>query len=337
MIKPIIFSGAQPSGKLTIGNYIGALSQWVRIQNDNDYECLYCIVDLHALTIKQSATQLRKTSMDFIALYLACGIDPKKSTVFLQSSVPEHSQLSWLLHCYTYFGELSRMTQFKYKSTSYADNINAGLFSYPILMAADVLLYQANKVPVGEDQKQHIELIRNIAKRFNTIYSSNIFTIPEPLIPDCGARIMSLLDPLKKMSKSSANQNNVIMLLEDPKSVVKKINNAVTDSDYPPKVYFDPVNKPGVSNLLNILSCVSGTSIANLEIYFSGKMYSNLKFSVASSVSDMLKSLQDRYVILRADESYLSQVLREGAEKARNYASLTLAKVYDAVGIFREK
>ncbi|PLK59147.1 tryptophan--tRNA ligase [Candidatus Palibaumannia cicadellinicola] len=331
MIKPIVFSGAQPSGELTIGNYIGALRQWVSMQDD--YECYYCIVDLHALTVRQSAQQLRKISLDFLALYLACGIDPNKSTVFIQSHVPEHSQLSWLLNCYTYCGELSRMTQFKDKSVRYADNINTGLFSYPVLMAADILLYQTNKVPVGEDQKQHIELIRNLAKRFNTLYS-DIFTVPEPLIPHFGARVMSLREPTKKMSKSYDNSNNVITLLDDPKCVVKKIHNAVTDSDYPPRIYFDPIKKPGVSNLINILSCVSQTPIAQLEQMFEGKMYNNLKAAVASTVLDMLKSLQARYYILRADETYLSQVLRDGAEKARNNASVTLAKVYDAVGFW---
>ncbi|WP_038499427.1 tryptophan--tRNA ligase [Candidatus Palibaumannia cicadellinicola] len=329
MIKPIVFSGAQPSGELTIGNYIGALRQWVSIQDD--YECFYCIVDLHAITVRQDAQQLRKISLDFLALYLACGIDPNKSTVFLQSHVPEHSQLSWLLNCYTYFGELSRMTQFKEKSTRYADNINTGLFTYPVLMASDILLYQANKVPVGEDQKQHIELIRNLAKRFNTLYSE-IFTVPEPLISNLGARIMSLLEPTKKMSKSYENSNHVITLLEDPKLIVQKIHNAVTDSYNPPRVYFDPIKKPGVSNLLNILSCVSSTPLAELEQIFEGKMYGHLKTAVASAVLDMLESLQKRYYMLRADETYLSQVLREGAEKARNNASITLAKAYHAVG-----
>ncbi|MCJ7462009.1 tryptophan--tRNA ligase [Candidatus Palibaumannia cicadellinicola] len=329
MIKPIVFSGAQPSGELTIGNYLGALRQWVSMQDD--YECFYCIVDLHALTIRQSANQLRKKSLDFIALYLACGIDPKKSVVFLQSHVPEHSQLSWLLHCYTYFGELSRMTQFKHKAKRYANNINVGLFSYPVLMAADILLYQANKVPVGEDQKQHLELIRTIAQRFNTTYS-NIFTVPEPLIPNVGARVMSLLEPTKKMSKSYDNINNVITLLEDTRLVSQKIKNAVTDSDYPPRVCFDPVNKPGISNLLNILSCVSNTPIAQLEQMFEGKMYGHLKTIVASSVSEMLNSLQARYYTLRADETYLSKVLSEGAEKARQNASVTLANVYNAIG-----
>lgn len=329
MSKLIVFSGAQPSGELTIGNYMGALHQWVSMQDD--YDCIYCIVDLHAITARQDAKQLRKATLDVLALYLACGIDPARSTVFIQSHVPEHSQLGWLLNCYTYFGELSRMTQFKYKSARYAKNINAGLFDYPVLMAADILLYQTNQVPVGEDQKQHLELSRDIAKRFNALYG-DIFTIPEPFIPKSGARVMSLLEPTKKMSKSDDNRNNVITLLEDPKSVVKKLKRAVTDSAEPPLVRYDPVSKPGVSNLLDILSGVTGTPVAELEQVFAGKMYGHLKTAVTDAVSEMLILLQARYHAIRADEAYLNQVLRAGSEKARDQASVTLAKVYEAVG-----
>ncbi|OZI14131.1 tryptophan--tRNA ligase [Sodalis-like symbiont of Philaenus spumarius] len=329
MSKLIVFSGAQPSGELTIGNYMGALRQWVSMQDE--YECIYCIVDLHAITARQDAQQLRKATLDVLALYLACGIDPAKSTVFIQSHVPEHSQLGWLLNCYTYFGELSRMTQFKDKSARYAENINTGLFDYPVLMAADILLYQTNQVPVGEDQKQHLELSRDIAKRFNALYGE-IFTIPEPFIPKSGARVMSLLDPLKKMSKSDDNRNNVITLLEDPKFVVKKLKRAVTDSDEPPVVRYDPMAKPGVSNLLDILSGVTGTPVVELEQAFTGKMYGHLKSAVADAVSEMLTALQARYHALCTDEAYLNQVLRDGAEKARAQASVTLAKVYEAVG-----
>lgn len=330
MSKPIVFSGAQPSGELTIGNYIGALRQWVSMQDD--YQCIYCIVDLHAITTRQDAQKLRKTSLDILALYLACGIDPIKSTVFIQSHVSEHSQLGWLLNCYTYYGELNRMTQFKYKSSIYYKKIiSAGLFNYPVLMAADILLYQSNQVPIGADQKQHLELTRNIAKRFNELYGE-IFTIPEPLIPRSGARIMSLLNPGKKMSKSDDNLNNMISLLEDPKLVINKLERAVTDSDDPPIVRYDPVNKLGVSNLLDILSGVSGISVTRLEEVFKGKTYSNLKEAVAEAVSSLLINLQDSYYTLRADEIYLNKVLREGAEKARSQARVTLAKVYDAVG-----
>ncbi|WP_145506381.1 tryptophan--tRNA ligase [Yersinia alsatica] len=328
-IKPIVFSGAQPSGELTIGNYMGALRQWVQMQDD--YDCIYCIVDLHAITARQDPTLLRKRTLDTLALYLACGIDPKKSTIFVQSHVPEHTQLSWALNCYTYFGELSRMTQFKDKSARYAENINAGLFDYPVLMAADILLYQTNQVPVGEDQKQHLELSRDIAGRFNNLYG-DIFKIPEPFIPKAGARVMSLQDPTKKMSKSDDNRNNVIELLEDPKSVVKKIKRAMTDSDEPAVIRYDTEKKAGVSNLLDILSGVTGQSIPELEAQFEGQMYGHLKGAVADAVSGMLSELQARYNTYREDEAFLQEVMREGAAKARARAQDTLAKVYQAIG-----
>ncbi|YCH30886.1 tryptophan--tRNA ligase [Erwinia sp. D4-22] len=329
MSKPIVFSGAQPSGELTIGNYMGAMRQWVQMQDD--YHCIYCIVDLHAITVRQDPAALRKATLDTLALYLACGIDPAKSTIFVQSHVPEHTQLSWVLNCYTYFGELSRMTQFKDKSTRYAENINAGLFDYPVLMAADILLYQTNQVPVGEDQKQHLELSRDIAQRFNALYG-DVFKVPEPFIPKSGARVMSLLEPTKKMSKSDDNRNNVIGLLEDPKAVVKKIKRAVTDSDEPPVVRYDVQNKAGVSNLLDILSAISGKSISQLEQEFAGKMYGHLKGEVAEAVSGMLSELQVRYQRYREDEAFLEQVMRDGAAKARAHAQETLKKVYEAVG-----
>ncbi|MCB5303990.1 tryptophan--tRNA ligase [Yersinia bercovieri] len=327
--KPIVFSGAQPSGELTIGNYMGALRQWVQMQDD--YDCIYCIVDLHAITARQDPALLRKRTLDTLALYLACGIDPQKSTIFVQSHVPEHSQLSWALNCYTYFGELSRMTQFKDKSARYAENINAGLFDYPVLMAADILLYQTNQVPVGEDQKQHLELSRDIANRFNNLYG-DIFKIPEPFIPKAGARVMSLQDPTKKMSKSDDNRNNVIELLEDPKSVVKKIKRAMTDSDEPAVIRYDTEKKAGVSNLLDILSGVTGKSVPELEAQFEGQMYGHLKGAVAEAVSGMLSELQTRYHTYREDEAFLQEVMREGAAKARARAQETLAKVYQAIG-----
>ncbi|HEJ7836592.1 TPA: tryptophan--tRNA ligase, partial [Serratia marcescens] len=310
MSKPIVFSGAQPSGELTIGNYMGALRQWVQMQDD--YDCIYCIVDLHAITVRQDAEKLRKATLDTLALYLACGIDPEKSTIFVQSHVPEHTQLSWVLNCYTYFGELSRMTQFKDKSARYAENINAGLFSYPVLMAADILLYQTNQVPVGEDQKQHLELSRDVGQRFNALYG-DVFKVPEPFIPKSGARVMSLQEPTKKMSKSDDNRNNVIGLLEDPKAVTKKIKRAMTDSEEPPVVRYDVVNKAGVSNLLDILAGVTGKSIAQLEAEFEGQMYGHLKGAVAEAVSGMLGELQERYHRFRNDEAYLQQVMRDGA------------------------
>lgn len=328
-MKPIVFSGAQPSGELTIGNYMGALRQWVGMQDD--YNCIYCIVDLHAITVRQDPTALRKATLDTLALYLACGIDPQKSTIFVQSHVPEHAQLGWILNCYTYFGELSRMTQFKDKSARYEENINAGLFDYPVLMAADILLYQTTQVPVGEDQKQHLELSRDVAARFNALYG-DVFKVPEPFIPKSGARVMSLLEPTKKMSKSDDNRNNVIGLLEDPKSVVKKIKRAMTDGDEPPVVRYDVKNKAGVSNLLDILSGVTGTSIPDLEKQFEGQMYGHLKGAVAESVSAMLTELQERYHRYRNDEAFLEQVMRDGAAKARAQAQETLKKVYEAVG-----
>ncbi|MEQ6969943.1 tryptophan--tRNA ligase [Pectobacterium polaris] len=329
MSKPIVFSGAQPSGELTIGNYMGALRQWVNMQDD--YDCIYCIVDLHAITVRQDPQALRKATLDTLALYLACGIDPKKSTIFVQSHVPEHSQLSWILNCYAYFGELSRMTQFKDKSARYEENINAGLFSYPVLMAADILLYQTNQVPVGEDQKQHLELSRDVGQRFNSLYG-DIFKVPEPFIPKSGARVMSLLEPTKKMSKSDDNRNNVIGLLEDPKAVVKKIKRAMTDSDEPPVIRYDVANKAGVSNLLDILSGVTGKSIPELEQEFNGQMYGHLKGAVADAVSGMLSELQERYHRYRNDEDFLQQIMREGADKASARAQETLKKVYDAIG-----
>ncbi|NUF50298.1 tryptophan--tRNA ligase [Gilliamella sp. ESL0250] len=329
MSKPIVFSGAQPSGELTLGNYLGALKNWVALQGE--YDCVYCIVNQHAITVRQDPDKLRKATLDTLALYLACGIDPQKSTIFVQSHVPAHTELGWALNCYTYFGELSRMTQFKDKSSRHSENINAGLFDYPVLMAADILLYQANLVPVGDDQKQHLELSRDIAMRFNALYG-DIFTVPEPFIAKVGARVMSLQEPTKKMSKSDENRNNVIGLLENPKDIEKKIKRAMTDSDEPPVVRYDIKNKAGVSNLLDILTGVTGKPIAELEKEFEGKMYGHLKTEVATQVIDMLTTLQAKYHQYRDDESYLFSIMQEGAEKARSKAEPTLKKVYDAIG-----
>ncbi|OTQ79386.1 tryptophan--tRNA ligase [Gilliamella apis] len=329
MSKPIVFSGAQPSGELTLGNYLGALKNWVSLQNE--YDCVYCIVNQHAITVRQDPNKLRKATLDTLALYLACGIDPQKSTIFVQSHVPAHAELGWALNCYTYFGELSRMTQFKDKSSRHSENINAGLFDYPVLMAADILLYQANLVPVGDDQKQHLELSRDIAMRFNALYG-DIFTVPEPFIAKVGARVMSLQDPSKKMSKSDENRNNVIGLLENPKDVEKKIKRAMTDSDEPPVVRYDLKNKTGVSNLLDILTGITGKPIAELEKEFEGKMYGHLKTEVANQVIDMLTGLQAKYHQYRDDENYLLTIMQEGAQKAQAKAEPTLKKVYDAIG-----
>ncbi|CAI4157960.1 MULTISPECIES: tryptophan--tRNA ligase [Alteromonas] len=327
--KPIVLSGCQPSGQLTLGNYMGALKQWVSMQDDHD--CLYMIVDLHAITVRQDPKQLAEACLDGLSLYLACGIDPQKSTLFLQSHVPEHAQLSWVLNCYAQMGELNRMTQFKDKSAKNENNINVGLYSYPVLQAADILLYQADKVPVGEDQKQHLELTRDIATRVNNLYG-DVFRLPDPYIPDFGARIMSLQEPEKKMSKSDNNPNNFIGLLEDPKKLAKKIKRAVTDSDEQANIYFNPTEKPGVSNLLTLLSLATGKSIKELEPEYTDKMYGHLKGDVADAVVALLEPIQARYAEIRADRAYLDDVMRQGAEKASARGAETLAKVYKAVG-----
>ncbi len=327
--KPIVLSGVQPSGELSIGNYIGALRQWEQMQDD--FDCQYCIVDLHAITVRQEAEKLREATLDSLALCLAVGVTPEKSNLFIQSHVPEHAQLGWVLNCYTQMGELNRMTQFKDKSARHAENINAGLFGYPVLMAADILLYQANQVPVGNDQKQHLELARDIATRFNNVYG-DVFSVPEPYIPQVGARVMSLQDPTKKMSKSDDNRNNVIGLLEDPKSIAKKIKRAMTDSEEPPRVLFDIQNKPGVANLMGLMSVATGKTFAEIEADYADKMYGHLKTDTAEAVVAMLEPVQQRYAEFRQDRAYLDQVMKAGAEKASERAAVTLKKVYEAVG-----
>lgn len=327
--KPIVLSGCQPSGQLTLGNYMGALKQWVSMQDDHD--CLYMLVDLHAITVRQDPKQLFEACLDGLALYLACGIDPEKSTLFVQSHVPQHAQLSWVLNCYTQMGELNRMTQFKDKSAKNENNINVGLYGYPVLMAADILMYQADKVPVGDDQKQHLELTRDIANRMNNLYG-DILRVPEPHIPEFGARIMSLQEPEKKMSKSDVNPNNFIGLLEDPKKITKKIKRAVTDSDEQANIYFNPQEKPGVSNLLTLLSLSTGKSIDELVPAYEDKMYGHLKGDVAEAVVGLLAPIQQRYADIRNNRDYLNDVMRNGAEKASARAEETLKKVYEAVG-----
>ncbi|MCC4800190.1 tryptophan--tRNA ligase [Enterovibrio norvegicus] len=327
--KPIVLSGVQPSGELSIGNYIGALRQWEQMQDD--FDCQYCIVDLHAITVRQEAEKLREATLDSLALCLAVGVTPEKSNLFIQSHVPEHAQLGWVLNCYTQMGELNRMTQFKDKSARHAENINAGLFGYPVLMAADILLYQANQVPVGNDQKQHLELARDIATRFNNVYG-DVFSVPEPYIPQVGARVMSLQDPTKKMSKSDDNRNNVIGLLEDPKAIAKKIKRAMTDSEEPPRVLFDIQNKPGVANLMGLMSVATGKTFAEIEADYADKMYGHLKTDTAEAVVAMLEPVQQRYAQFRQDRAYLDQVMKSGAEKASERAAVTLKKVYEAVG-----
>ncbi len=330
MSKKIVFSGAQPSGQLSIGNYIGALRQWVNMQDD--YDCIYCVVDEHAITVRQDPKDLHQATFDTLALYLALGIDPEKSTIFVQSHVPAHAELGWILNCYTQNGELARMTQYKDKTARYGvGNVTVGLYDYPCLMAADILLYGSNLVPVGVDQVQHLELTRDIAYRFNTLYGE-IFTMPEAFVPKSGAKVMSLQDPTKKMSKSDDNRNNVITLLEDTKGIVKKIKRAVTDSDDPPVIRFDREAKPGVSNLLELMSCVTDQSIDDLVNHFEGKMYGHLKGEVADAVVAFLEPIQQRYHELRADEAALKKVMFKGAQKARERSKVMLSKVQEAIG-----
>lgn len=329
MTRQTIFSGIQPSGELSVGNYIGSLRNWVGLQND--YNCIYCVVNEHAITVRQDPKLLLQRSYDTLAIFLAAGVDPEKSTIFLQSHVPAHCQLSWVLNCYTQVGELTRMTQYKDKSKRYADNVTAGLFDYPVLMAADILLYQANLVPVGDDQKQHIEITRDIATRFNNIYGET-FVLPEGYFPKAGARVMSLQDPLKKMSKSDDNPNNVIRILEDPKSILKKLKRAVTDSDNPPVIAYDWEKKPGVSNLLELLSASTNKSVEELVEHYKGQMYGTFKSEVGEAVVEMLRPIQEEYQRLRADEGYLNEVFAKGAVNASAVAQKTLDDVYRKVG-----
>ena len=333
MSKPIIFSGIQPSGELSVGNYIGSLRNWVKLQDD--YDCIYCVVNEHAITVRQDPKELLSRSYDTLAIFLAAGIDPNKSTIFLQSHVPAHCQLSWVLNCYTQVGELNRMTQYKDKSKRYADNVTAGLFDYPVLMAADILLYQANLVPVGDDQKQHIEITRDIATRFNNLYGDT-FVLPEGYFPKTGARVMSLQEPTKKMSKSDDNQNNVVRILEEPKSIIKKLKKAVTDSDNPPVIKYDWENKPGVSNLLEILSACNGKSIDELVEQYKDSMYGTFKCDVGDALVAMLEPIQTKYKEIRADQGYLDEGLKNGAVKARERAQKTLDDVYKKVGFALE-
>lgn len=329
MAKDIIFSGIQPSGELSIGNYIGSLRNWVPMQDESD--CIFCVVDQHAITVRQDPDMLRETTLNTLAVFMACGIDPARSIIFLQSHVPAHTELSWVLNCYTQVGELNRMTQFKDKAKRYESNITAGLFNYPVLMAADILLYQANKIPVGDDQRQHIELTRDIAERFNSIYGQT-FTLPEGLIPKAGGRVMSLQDPGKKMSKSDDNPKNVIRILEEPKSILKKIKSAVTDSDDPPVVAYDWDKKPGVSNLLELMSAATGRDINELVEHFRGSMYGTFKAEVGEAVVAMLEPVQQRYKQIRGDEAYMREVLKKGAEAASERAQKTLDDVYRKIG-----
>ena len=333
--KKRIFSGIQPSGDLTLGSYMGAIKNWVALQDE--YECVYCIVDMHAITVRQVPADLRRRSLEQLAQYIACGLDPHKVTLFVQSHVPAHAELGWVLNCFTMFGELSRMTQFKDKSAKHADNINGGLFTYPALMAADILLYQADFVPVGDDQKQHVELCRDVAIRFNNIYG-DVFTIPQAYIPRVGARIMSLTDPTSKMSKSDKDPNGCVHLLEKPEDIMRKFKRAVTDSDTSENcVRFAPAEKPGVANLMQIYSCATGKTFDEIEKDFTGKGYGAFKTAVGEAVVELLRPIREESQRIMDDKAYLESVYQDGAERARRLALKTLSKVQRKVGFVAAK
>lgn len=324
--KKTIFSGIQPTGCITLGNYIGALKNWVALQSD--YNCIFSVVDLHSITVRQDPAELRRRCMDFLCQYLAAGIDGEENVVFFQSHASTHAELSWILNCFTYMGELSRMTQFKDKSAKHADNINAGLFTYPVLMAADILLYQTDLVPVGVDQKQHLEICRDIALRFNRIYG-DVFTIPDGFIPKEGARIMSLQDPTSKMSKSDPNANGFISILDDTDTIMRKFKRAVTDSDGE-IAYKD--GKFGINNLINIYSAITGKTVDETVSEFSGKGYGDFKIAVGEVVANELKPIRERYEDLRKNKDYLESVYKTGAERAYKISNRTLNKVKRKVG-----
>lgn len=325
--KKRILSGIQPSGDLTLGSYLGAIKNWAALADE--YDCYYMLADMHTITVRQVPAELRRHTLTQLATYIACGLDPEKNVLFVQSHVPAHAQLGWVLDCYTMFGELSRMTQFKDKSAKNADNINAGLFTYPSLMAADILLYQADLVPVGGDQKQHVEICRDIANRFNGIYG-DVFKIPEPYIPKVGARVMSLTSPASKMSKSDKDQNGCIYMLEKPEDIMRKFKRAMTDSEA--VVRYDPEEKPGVSNLMQIYSVTTGRSFEEIEKEFAGHGYGDFKQAVGESVVELLRPIREETEHLLADKTYLESVYRAGAEKAAHVANRTLSKVYKKIG-----
>ena len=324
--KKIIFSGIQPSGTLTLGNYIGALRNFKLLEDE--YQCIYCVVDMHAITVRQDPAALRRRCLELAAIYIASGLDPKKNVIYCQSHVSAHAELAWILNCFTYMGELQRMTQFKDKAQKHADNINAGLFTYPTLMAADILLYQTDLVPIGADQKQHLELTRDIAQRFNGVYG-DVFTVPEGYFGKVGSRIMSLQDPTRKMSKSDP-EDTFISLLDPPDAIRRKVRRAVTDSEA--DIRFDPANKPGVSNLLSIIAALTGQSVEEAAAELRGQGYGKLKDRVSECVIETLAPLQSEHRRLMADKAYLQGVLKENAEIANGMALRTLRKVQRKVG-----
>ena len=328
VVKKTLLSGIQPSGDLHLGNYLGAVRNWAALPDE--FNCFYFMADLHTLTVRQNPAELRRRSTTQLAQYIACGLDPEKNVLFLQSHVHEHAELGWILNCYTMFGELSRMTQFKDKCAKNADNINGGLFTYPSLMAADILLYQADYVPVGEDQKQHCELTRDIANRFNNLYGET-FKVPEPYIPKVGARIMSLGNPTSKMSKS--DPTGCVFLMDSPEEIARKFKRAITDSDTERCVRYDPENKPGVANLMNIYASVTGKSFDEIESEFAGKGYGVFKPAVGDAVIETLRPIREEAERILADKAYLKQVYTDGAMKASSVARKTLRKVYKRVGL----
>lgn len=327
--KKIIYSGIQPTGCMTLGNYIGAISNWLKMQEDESSLCIYSIVDLHALTVHQVPSEFRSRALSFFAQYLACGLDPIKNIIYFQSHVHEHTELTWVLNCNTYVGEASRMTQFKDKSAKHADNINMGLMDYPILMAADILLYNSALVPIGIDQKQHVELARDIAERFNNKYSQT-FNIPEPFIPEIGAKIMSLQDPTSKMNKSDPNENGVISLTDNKDAIMRKFRRAITDSDGEIRVDED---KPGITNLLTIYASASGITIDEAVNNCKGMNYAQLKDLVGEVVVDLISPVQERYRAIMNDKAQILQIAKLGAEKASDIARKTLRKVYKKIGL----
>lgn len=328
MEKKTILSGIQATGNLTLGNYLGAIQNWVKMQEE--YDCYYMIADLHSLTVRNDPEVLRKRALQVLAIYIAAGLDPVKNTIFLQSHVEAHTKLNWILNCYTYMGELNRMTQFKDKSAKHADNINSGLFTYPVLMAADILAYNADLVPVGEDQKQHLEITRDIAQRFNSIYGQT-FVIPEPFIRKQGARIMGLQDPTAKMSKSTTNLNDVIFLSDTPDEICQKLKKAVTDSEN--CVKYDKENKPGVSNLMTIYGLLEEKSMEDVEKEFEGKGYGEFKKTTAEAIVKKLQPLNGKYQELLQNPEQLRKIYEKGAEKARQRAKKNVDEVYRKVGL----
>lgn len=324
--KKILFSGMQATGTLTLGNYLGALKNWVTLSEE--YECFYSVVDLHSITVRQDPAQLRKRARNLLTLYIAAGLDPEKNCIYYQSHVSGHAELAWILNCFTYMGELNRMTQFKDKAARHTDNINAGLYTYPVLMAADILLYQADVVPVGKDQLQHLEITRDIAQRFNAIYG-DVFTVPEPYVGKSGAKIMSLQDPCKKMSKSDENQNASIYLMDDTDTIIRKFKRAVTDSEAAVRYREE---QPGIRNLIDIYCACTEKTPQEAEKEFDGKGYGEFKMAVGEAVADTLKPVQERFNDLINDKAYIDGIIKENAEKANYFASKTLRKVQKKVG-----